>query len=241
MVTRPPIIWFPADARNVLARPGGAMWEAVCIHTTDGGSSVEDLGAWFGGKNLAEGLSSSAHFGVGRDGRLGQFVSLTQSAIAQGHYDRPTAKLATQPLNSNHWCIGIELLDGGTPGDHTPQQLAATANLVAWLFQDVIGSDAAKTGAALDRDHVLGHYQFDAVTRAFCPSWPEARFADCIARAKALLTPAPTPGPRDYHTELKAELEAEIRAAEGRLTAIKAETLSLTLALESWRKRLAGL
>jgi hypothetical protein len=213
---KPPIAWFPAHPTNYgpRTRPD-VRYEAIVLHTTDGGRTLDDLGAWFGQQH-PPGQAGSTHFGVDPQGRVGQFVSLSQMAYAHGLVRSPTAKLVADngDLNPNLWAIGIEHLDGGVRGATTPAQLEASARLAAWLFATEILPHAARTGATVDRDHVITHSQIDGVTRAFCPSWPEARIQAYIARVKELLAGAtPPPPPRDYKALYEALLRRQRDAA----------------------------
>lgn len=196
MIEQPPITWFPAAAGNYTSRPQNILYEAVVIHTTAGGWKLADLGRWFGGENLRQGMRGSTHFGVDRDGNIGQFVSLQNMAIAHGNEPEATARLAREnTASANAWAIGIEHLDGGMPGAVTNAQAEASARLTAWLFDAIILPNARQTGAAVDRDHILGHYELAPRTRPRCPSWGEERFARYIARVRELLAgdvPQPT-------------------------------------------------
>jgi hypothetical protein len=196
-VQEPPILWFVADPRNTRARPAGIVYEAIVIHTTAGGRDIETLGRWFGGENIRQGMTGSTHFGVDQQGRIGQFVNLANMAIAHGDETGATARLAREnSVTANAWAIGIEHLDGGVPGSVTAAQLEASAWLCAWLWETQIAPHAATTGAVLDREHLLGHYELAPVSRPICPSWPEARFLEQIARIRARLQPVqPQPSP----------------------------------------------
>lgn len=214
-VDKPPMLWFPADPRNYQrGRRPGIKREALVIHTTAGQSTAEQLGAWFGGQNQAQGLTGATHFGVDRQGRISQHVSLDDTAYAHGNVNKPSARLVQDNagLSPNEWAIGIEHLDAGTPGDVTPAQLEASARLAAWLFATELLPHAGTTGCAVDREHVLGHYQIDSVDRARCPSWSEPRFTAYIARVKALLAGPVAPPPPTPAGDCEAWRQSAIRA-----------------------------
>ena len=204
-VPKPSIQWFPADERNYsVGRQAGVFLECIVIHTTDGGRDIESLGTWFGGENIRQGIGpSSTHFGVGLDGRIGQYVSLNNTAFAHGVVAKPTAKLVMDNtgINPNSWAVGIEHLDNDVPGYVTDVQLEKSAQLAAWIWTSEIAPNAAKTGAVIDRDHIIGHWQIDAVNRAHCPSWSEDRMNAYIQRVKQIVEsgvvapPAPPPAP----------------------------------------------
>lgn len=195
-VPKPPIEWFPAHPQNVLARPAGLVFEGICTHTTAGGTTVEQLGAWFGGLNIQQGLRGSTHFGVDRVGAVAQFVSLDASAIAHGQEPSSTAFLVRENpgISMNHVVIGVEHLDGGVPGSVTPVQLEASAWLYAWIFETYIQPHAWKTGAKLDLNHFVQHKDFAPSSKPLCASWPQLRMQQHLDRIAAYLTP-PKPDP----------------------------------------------
>jgi hypothetical protein len=230
MAAQPPLTWFPAHANNYTAgRPASVLYEAVVLHTTDGGNSLKDLGAWFANPSAR----ASTHYGVDRDGRIGQFVSLQNTAYAHGNVDSPTARLVADNagLSPNLWAIGIEHVDGGVPGTVTDAQLEASARLCAWLFQSELLPFAATTGAAVDRDHIILHREIDSVTRAHCPSWPEKRVSRYIARVRELLAVESEPPAVDYRALYAAELRGCLAGAEddARRAAVRIEELQRKL------------
>lgn len=69
----------------------------------------------------------------------------------------------------NTWTVSIEFeKDAGNKQGLTAWQVQEGRNLIKWLSQEC--------AIPLDRDHVLGHYQFDSVSRGGCPGpmpWDE--------------------------------------------------------------------
>lgn len=201
-VEKPPIVWLPAHPDNVNVRNQNVRFEAIVWHTTAGGTTIEQLGLWFGGGNLRAGLSGSTHYGIGTDGRISQHVSLTARPIAHGAESGATSRLAQENnavgASSNDWGIGIEILDGGVPGAMTDAQFASAAWLAAFLWQTEIEPHADFTGAVLDREHILGHYELAPVSKPICPSWPKERWGRMIDEIRSLLAQdKPVPDPRD--------------------------------------------
>lgn len=153
-------------------------------------------------------------------------------AIAHGNLN-PTAKLALDKgdLSANYWAAGCEHLDGGVPGTVTPVQLRASAGLCAWFFATEVLPHTERTGAAVDREHILGHYQL-ASNKPRCPSWPESRFAEYIGLVRDLLS---APDVRDWRAEYEAELRGQLAAADDdalriavRVERLKRELVRLT-------------
>jgi hypothetical protein len=213
MVLRPTIIQWPADGRNINARPAGVVYEGLVCHTSGGSSTIEQLGAWFGGLNQAEGKPGSTHFGVDRTGRIGQFVQLHQQPIAHGAEAASTAKIlkGNEGISTNAYLIGVEHLDAGVPGSVTEVQLEASAWLMAWLWETEIAPHAARTGAVLDLDHLIQHSDLAPVSKPLCASWPKARMAQHLARIKARLAGESVPDLRDARIR---HLEAGLRLAQ---------------------------
>lgn len=227
-VTKPPIIWKGAHPNNFSVgrqRHGGkvVLNECVVVHTTGGGQTIEALQSWFNNPDA----HASTTFGIGPTAagkvEIHQYVSLDDTPYAHGIMQAPTARLAIENggISPNLWAIGVELIDGGTPGNHSAAMLIALWDLFAWLFEDVILPNKAITGAAVDRDHILGHYQITSVDRAQCPSWPEARYTATIAAVKqrlgGVVLPPPPPDPLIALRAQVATLTAEVARLRGAL------------------------
>jgi len=138
--------------------------EGIVVHVT-GPGSMAGMASWF--KNPASQVS--AHFGVGKQGELHQYVEVGDSAWHAGILNRPDL---TNPLvsnwvatgaNPNRCTVGIELLLGGPaePLSDYPAMQATLGQLLRWLRDS--------TGVPLDRAHVIGHYQIDAINRSTDP------------------------------------------------------------------------
>lgn len=109
-----------------MARMPGATWRPVPNCTKDGQDSVQGVvlhimegtldgsDSWFRNPTA----QASAHFGVGRDGRIYQWVDTADRAWAQ--------------VAGNRMWLSIEH-EGHTGDSLTPVQLAATARVVAWM------------------------------------------------------------------------------------------------------------
>lgn len=138
--------------------------EAIVLHVT-GPGSLAGMDSWF--KNPSS--SVSAHFGIGKKGEVHQYVEVGDSSWNAGILNRPDLtnpliqNWVTQNINPNRCIVGIELLLGGPAeplADH-PDMQASLDRLLTWLRDT--------TGVPLDRVHVIGHYQIDAVNRSTDP------------------------------------------------------------------------
>ena len=120
--------------------------EAIVIHIAQG--SFEAIGSWF--KNPVSRVSS--HYGIGRDGRIDQYVDETHAAWHAGRIDRPSWSLLKANVNPNLYTIGIEH-EGYAHEPWTDVMYQTSAQLVKEI--------ATRYGIPLDRNHIIGHRQID--------------------------------------------------------------------------------
>jgi N-acetylmuramoyl-L-alanine amidase len=121
------------------------------VHT-NAGTLASTLG-WFA--RAESGVS--AHYLVGLDGRVVQFVEESDTARHAGRVLHPTAALVREERTSpNLYTIGIEFEDGGNPLGvrRTDAQYRSGALL--------IGRVAARWQIQLNRTHVIGHREIFA-------------------------------------------------------------------------------
>jgi N-acetyl-anhydromuramyl-L-alanine amidase AmpD len=128
---------------------------AIVNHIMCGTLSGTD--SWF--QNRASQVS--AHYGVGKDGSIHQYVRDEDTAWAVGLVQNPTWRLYNQVKGHvNSATISIE--HEGHPEDGlTEAQYQATL----WLHRKLI----AEHGIPVDRDHIIGHCELDSVNRRDCP------------------------------------------------------------------------
>lgn len=204
MVNVPSIRWVGCHLQNFGKLRGGVRPEAVVLHIAEG--TIAGMDAWF--NNAAAGVS--AHFGVGKDGRVHQYVSVDDTAFANGIIEEGhTARLIDENpgLNPNAWSCSIEH-EGFTGETLTPEQWEASTRLTAWLFAAHLLAGGA-TGVQVDRDHILRHADITPRTRARCPGWPESYHEGYIAQVQRLLAPEP-----DRTRELLDALTAQANALD---------------------------
>lgn len=158
--------------------------EAVVLHIAEG--TLAGCDSWF---NTTD-SGVSAHFCVGKNGEVHQYVNLTDAAWANGLIE-PGASAAliveNGNINPNQWTVSIEH-EGKFPDPPTPEQFEASAQLTAWLFKNVLFVSGA-TGVAVDRKHILRHAEISPVSRANCPGWMEDTMAHYVQRVQDILTP----------------------------------------------------
>lgn len=175
------IEWKPAHPKNHFVGRGGHNPIAIVDHIMAG--SLNATTGWF--HNPASGAST--HFGVGKDGRIHQYVAVKNAAYGNGPINKPDmsvpwiAECVAKKINPNFVTISIE--HEGQSGDHfTEQMYQATL----WLHEHLITT----YNIPRRRENISGHNQLDNVNRHFCPGkgFPWERLMQDLG-----ITPKPEP------------------------------------------------
>ena len=203
--------WMPgverveSDAAGGAIRPLGVMshvmqgWQATMIH-------------W--ARERPRVTRKSAHFTVGRDGRIVQHVAVRRQAWHAGRLDPgapPRWPLLPAGANPNDYAVGIE--HEGFSGDPWPEpQILASVRVHRWLF--------AELGLEPSEDAVIGHRDTAPASRAHDPGpgWPRDRILEAL-RADA---------------EARADAAAEAAGEAGGAPALLARADFDTAALRAW-------
>ncbi len=126
---------------------------AIVDHIMAG--SLIGTDSWFGTARS----EASAHFGIGKNGEIHQYVELADVAWHAGKVRKPDWALL-KDTNPNYYTIGIE--HEGQSGDvFTEAQYQATL----WLHKRLI----KQYGIPVTADTIIGHYRIDSVNKANCP------------------------------------------------------------------------
>jgi N-acetyl-anhydromuramyl-L-alanine amidase AmpD len=154
--------------------------------------TFDSLDSWF---TSAGNKTSSAHFGVSRDGRIHQYVDIRRMAWANGIAAADivrsnTAAVKERPgINPNLYSVSIEhegynVLDAvgrivekrGLDGDLTDAQFSASAWLHRYIRDEIVRIYGEAARFELDEYHVIGHGQVSPYKPA-CPGalFPWAR------------------------------------------------------------------
>ncbi len=129
--------------------------EIIVIHIMAGTLTGTD--SWFG----TSASEVSAHYGIGHNGEIHQYVDERNVAWQAGRVSGPTFKLSKLGVNPNLYTIGIEHEGMDLSKDGTQAQLEASAALI----RDI----CIRWAIPMDRDHIIGHYQvFDQ--KPNCPA-----------------------------------------------------------------------
>lgn len=150
--------WFPGAMKKPITvnfwkgRAGNAM-KAVVVHIAVGNGSL--FGLFNDPKN-----QRSAHFWVSRSGAVEQYVSINDSAWANGLIDRPTWKGIVAGVNPNYQTISIE--HEGQPADGwTSEMVKADLAILSWI--------ASQTELKyVVHDSLIGHSEITA-SKPHCP------------------------------------------------------------------------
>ncbi len=136
---------------------GGNKKNVVSIHIMDG--TLIGTTSWF----AAPKSKVSAHYAVGAKGEIYQYVDENDTAWAQGVVKSPSSKLVLSRLgiNPNSYCISIEC-EG--------KDLAKVPDLEIKTLASLIQDICIRNNIPMDREHILGHYEINSVTRSHCPS-----------------------------------------------------------------------
>lgn len=137
---------------------------AIVYHIMEG--SLAGTDSWF--QNPAS--SASAHFGVGANGEIHQYVLTDDAAWTNGIVNRPSWRLLKSGVNPNLYTLSIEhegkhrrdasgnIIESWSP---TEAQYQATLALSRWLMETY--------QIPADSDHLIPHSAIDSVNRTFCP------------------------------------------------------------------------
>jgi len=176
--------WCPFAVKKPLTN--GAYWRgrmqarAVCLHIAEGPLSA--VYPWFNRPTSQQ----SAHFCIGRNGTIEQYVSIKDSAWANGKVANPTWAGLVSGVNPNYYTVSIE--HEGRWTEPRPQVMDdALIRLLKWLQTQDIWTDGA-TPRWTPHVNLIGHGEIDSVSRANCPG-PHLNFSAIAAAANGQPTP----------------------------------------------------
>ncbi len=131
----------------------------IVLHCTAGTTSqtVEQLGDYF----RTTSLMTSSHYGVGRDGRIAQYVLEKDGSAANCCLETGYDPFWNQfPGNKNLHTLSIECVNDATNSQPlTPAQMAALFPLVAYLVKKY----------NIPLANIKGHFSLEPIDRADCP------------------------------------------------------------------------
>ncbi|MCA9387072.1 N-acetylmuramoyl-L-alanine amidase [Candidatus Dojkabacteria bacterium] len=146
------IVWKPV--RNKSNGRFGYKPEAIVIHIAEGW--LNGAYSWFNNPSS----QASAHYMIGKNGVIWQFVADEDTAWHAGGVNQPRWALLKPRINPNLYTIGIEH-EGFTGEVWTDEMYEASSELITSL--------CTKYKIPLDRNHIIGHNQINSVSRDRCP------------------------------------------------------------------------
>lgn len=163
--------YYPGAEIKLLTRnftPGGMQAKIIVLHGTSG---LGDPYGWFN----TPGTDASADFWIPRatGQKVKQYVKLGDTSWSNGPLVKPDIsvpflrwlveyKKSHPEVSGSSWTQSIEFEKApGNKSSLTAWQISEGRKLIKWLSHEL--------AIPLDRNHVLGHYQFDSVSRAGCP------------------------------------------------------------------------
>jgi N-acetyl-anhydromuramyl-L-alanine amidase AmpD len=131
--------------------------EAIVIHIMDGTLSGTD--SWF--KNCQSKVS--AHYGIGKNGEVHQYVQETDSAWHAGRVNAPMWSLIKPTgtglyISPNFYTIGIEH-EGNGQSEWTEAMYNSSSELIADICK--------RWNISIDRLHIIGHHEIYSLK--ICP------------------------------------------------------------------------
>ena len=195
-------VWKGAHPGNFRrGRPGAWRPEAIVIHVMDG--TLVGTDAWF--NDPASGVS--AHYGVGKDGIVHQYVKEEDTAFHAGTVVGPTwSRIRTDSLgryvNPNYYTIGVEHAGWGARDERWPEaQLQASLKLVRGI--------AERWSIPVDAAHVIRH----ALIRSSKPHCPGRGldFDDYLARLDTTVAVAAPVEERPFAATVRAVATLNVR------------------------------
>lgn len=151
--------------------------EAIVIHLM--GGTLDGTDSWFRNPKA----QASTHYGIGKGGRIYQWVEEKNMAWGNGRVDKPTWSLLKPNANPNLYTVSIEH-EGVTGHEWTLEQYASLAGLVKEISK--------RWNIPLDADHIIIHSEI------------YAKKPDCTGKGfdKAKLLQIVKPAPTDVRNSL---------------------------------------
>jgi N-acetylmuramoyl-L-alanine amidase len=143
---------------------------AIVIHIMEGSMASTD--SWFG-STVSQ---VSAHYGIGINGEIHQYVQEADTAWHAGRVNAPTWALIIPAgngtyINPNYYTVGIE-----HEGDETTEWSDATYTSSSSMISEI----AKRWNIPIDRQHIVGHHEIYSLKA--CPG-TKVDFEKLIAMA----------------------------------------------------------
>ncbi|PKM85922.1 MAG: hypothetical protein CVU87_13855 [Firmicutes bacterium HGW-Firmicutes-12] len=155
---RPPVEWIGSPFYGYpRGTKGRKDYKVIAIVNHIMAGTLEGTDAWF---NDEKSGGVSAHFGIGKDGTIHQYVSLGDVARHAGIVREPNWPLLIADVNPNWYTIGIE--HEGYPDEQMPEaQFQSTLALQSWLVEIF--------NLEVNQNTIISHSRIDSVVKGNCP------------------------------------------------------------------------
>lgn len=160
----------------------GQKPEAIVIHIMAG--TLKGTDSWFATTDS----EVSAHYGVGKNGEVHQYVEEQDTAWHAGAAYKPSWSLIKPKVNPNSYTIGIEH-EGQSADEWTPEMKAASAELIRGI--------CSRWNIPIDREHIIGHYEIYS-KKPNCPAVDKSIITELIKLS--------TPPVVEPHTTAQADI-----------------------------------
>ena len=169
---------------NIIQKKSPNFWigrkgyrpEAIVIHIMDG--TLVGTDSWFANTTS----QVSAHYGIGKNGEVHQYVQESDAAWHAGRVDVPVWKLIKPSINPNLYTIGIE--HEGKPDDvWTDAIKQSSATLIREICQ--------RWQIPINRDHVVGHFEIFS-KKPNCPATNKSILDELVVLARQQTPSSPS-------------------------------------------------
>jgi N-acetylmuramoyl-L-alanine amidase len=169
-MAQPEIKWVGAFVGNFAPGRAGHKPIALVSHIAEGSLAAVDQHF----ATARPGAESSAHFGIGVDGEIHQYVAVEDTAFANGRLLVPNYAavpwLKGLTINPNRLTISIEWAgkhlrdsNGRVINWWQPTEPQYNAGLALYRYL------CERYDIAIDRAHIIRHSDIDSVNKGFCP------------------------------------------------------------------------
>jgi N-acetyl-anhydromuramyl-L-alanine amidase AmpD len=169
-MAQPEIEWVRAYVGNYAVGRAGYKPIALVSHIAEGSLAAVDQHF----QTARPGAESSAHFGIGVDGEIHQYVAVEDTAFANGRLLVPNYAavpwLKGLTINPNRLTISIEWAgkhlrdsNGRVINWWQPTEPQYNAGLALYRYL------CERYDIAIDRAHIIRHSDIDSVNKGFCP------------------------------------------------------------------------
>jgi N-acetyl-anhydromuramyl-L-alanine amidase AmpD len=198
-MAQPEIEWVRAYVGNYAVGRAGYKPIALVSHIAEGSLAAVDQHF----QTARPGAESSAHFGIGVDGEIHQYVAVEDTAFANGRLLVPNYAavpwLKGLTINPNRLTISIEWAgkhlrdsNGRVINWWQPSEPQYNAGLALYRYL------CERYNIAIDRAHIIRHSDIDSVNKGFCPGFgfPMPRLLGDLGDPE--YAKAATPAPATY-------------------------------------------